>query len=67
MRVRLGFAIAAQMEPDILLLDEVLAVGDIGFRAKCFNTIYHMMKNAAVILVPILCPKCPEYVLTLWS
>jgi lipopolysaccharide transport system ATP-binding protein len=51
MRVRLGFAIAAQMEPDILLLDEVLAVGDVGFRAKCFNTIYQMMQNAAVILV----------------
>jgi lipopolysaccharide transport system ATP-binding protein len=51
MRVRLGFAIAAQMEPDILLLDEVLAVGDIGFRAKCFNTIYEKMQNAAVILV----------------
>jgi lipopolysaccharide transport system ATP-binding protein len=51
MRVRLGFAIAAQMEPDILLLDEVLAVGDIGFRAKCFNTIYEKMQKAAVILV----------------
>jgi lipopolysaccharide transport system ATP-binding protein len=51
MRVRLGFAIAAQMEPDVLLLDEVLAVGDIGFRAKCFNTIYEMMQKAAVILV----------------
>lgn len=51
MKVRLGFAIAAQMEPDVLLLDEVLAVGDIGFRAKCFNTIYAMMQNAAVVLV----------------
>lgn len=57
MRVRLGFAIAAQMEPDILLLDEVLAVGDIGFRAKCFNTIYHMMQNAAVILVTHTMPQ----------
>ncbi|MEM8777653.1 MAG: ABC transporter ATP-binding protein [Cyanobacteria bacterium P01_G01_bin.49] len=51
MKVRLGFAVAAQMEPDVLLLDEVLAVGDVGFRAKCFNTIYKMMQNAAVILV----------------
>ncbi|ACB53897.1 ATP-binding protein of ABC transporter [Crocosphaera subtropica ATCC 51142] len=51
MKVRLGFAVAAQMEPDVLLLDEVLAVGDVGFRAKCFNSIYKMMKNAAVILV----------------
>ncbi len=51
MQVRLGFAVAAQMEPDVLLLDEVLAVGDVGFRAKCFNAIYKMMENAAVILV----------------
>ncbi|EAZ90589.1 ABC transporter ATP-binding protein [Crocosphaera chwakensis] len=51
MKVRLGFAVAAQMEPDVLLLDEVLAVGDVGFRAKCFNSIYKMMENAAVILV----------------
>ena len=51
MKVRLGFAIAAQMEPDILIIDEVLAVGDVGFRAKCFNAIYKMMQNAAVILV----------------
>jgi lipopolysaccharide transport system ATP-binding protein len=57
MRVRLGFAIAAQMEPDILLLDEVLAVGDVGFRAKCFNTIYQMIQNAAVILVTHTMPQ----------
>jgi lipopolysaccharide transport system ATP-binding protein len=35
MKVRLGFAVAAQMEPDVLLIDEVLAVGDIGFSFKC--------------------------------
>ena len=51
MTVRLGFAIAAQMEPDVLLLDEVLAVGDAGFRAKCFNTIMDTMQRAAVIFV----------------
>lgn len=51
MYVRLGFAIAAQMEPDVFLVDEVLAVGDVAFRAKCFNVINHMMRRAAVILV----------------
>ena len=51
MRVRLGFSIAAQMEPDILLVDEVLAVGDVGFRIKCYNEIYRIMENAAVIFV----------------
>jgi len=51
MKVRLGYAIAAQMEPDILLIDEVLAVGDIGFRAKCLNSIAKISRNAAVIFV----------------
>ena len=39
MQVRLGFAIAIAVRPEILLLDEVLAVGDINFQAKCFNTL----------------------------
>jgi len=51
MQVRLGFAIAVQMEPDVLLIDEVLAVGDVGFRSKCYNAIYELNKDAAVIFV----------------
>jgi lipopolysaccharide transport system ATP-binding protein len=52
MQVRLGFAVAAVMiEPDILFLDEVLAVGDIGFTIKCMNVIRNMTKNAAVVFV----------------
>ena len=51
MKIRLGFAIAAQMEPDILLIDEVLAVGDVGFISKCFNRINQLMTSAAVIFV----------------
>lgn len=39
MQVRLGFAIAVAVKPDVLLLDEVLAVGDANFQAKCFNTL----------------------------
>jgi lipopolysaccharide transport system ATP-binding protein len=51
MRVRLGFAIAAHMNPDVLLIDEVLAVGDAGFRAKCYNRIAELAEHCAVILV----------------
>jgi len=51
MKVRLGFAIAAQMEPDILLIDEILAVGDVGFRSKCYNAMFELSKNTAIIFV----------------
>ncbi len=51
MYVRLGFAVAAQMEPDVLLIDEVLAVGDIGFKTKCYNAINKITQKAAVIFV----------------
>jgi lipopolysaccharide transport system ATP-binding protein len=51
MKVRLGFAVAAQMEPDILIIDEVLAVGDVGFRIKCLNRIGELLNNCAIIFV----------------
>lgn len=51
MRVRLGFSVAAQMEPDILLIDEVLAVGDVGFTIKCLSRIAELLKQCAVIFV----------------
>lgn len=57
MRVRLGFAIAAQMEPDVLIIDEVLAVGDVAFRFKCLNAIGELMKSAAVIFVSHTMPQ----------
>ncbi|MEO7795160.1 MAG: ABC transporter ATP-binding protein [Thermoanaerobaculia bacterium] len=37
MRARLGFAVAAQLRPDVLLVDEALAVGDLAFRRKCIR------------------------------
>ena len=51
MRVRLGFAVAAQLQPDILLVDEVLAVGDLGFVLKCLNRIDEILPNTALIFV----------------
>lgn len=51
MYVRLGFAIAAQMEPDVLLIDEILAVGDAGFRSKCYNAIASLRERCAIIFV----------------
>jgi len=51
MYVRLGFAIASQMQPDILLIDEMLAVGDVGFRIKCYNVISTSLSNSAVVFV----------------
>jgi len=51
MQVRLGFAVATALEPDVLLLDEVLAVGDGAFRTKCFVRISALLRNAAVIFV----------------
>lgn len=52
MAVRLGFAVAAHLEPDILLVDEVLAVGDEGFQVKCLNKIGELKsRGTAIILV----------------
>jgi ABC-type polysaccharide/polyol phosphate transport system ATPase subunit len=50
MYVRLGFSIAAHLDPDILLLDEVLAVGDAAFQAKCLERI-KLLKQAGKTIV----------------
>jgi len=50
MFVRLGFAVAAHSEPDILLVDEVLAVGDVGFQAKCFDKIGDLKNQGTAII-----------------
>ncbi|WP_420379814.1 polysaccharide ABC transporter ATP-binding protein [Gilvibacter sp.] len=57
MKVRLGFAVAAQMEPDVLLIDEVLAVGDISFRAKCYERINELLESCCVIFVSHAMPQ----------
>lgn len=51
MQARLGFSVAINLDPDILLIDEVLAVGDVGFRTKCMNSIRETLPKAAVIFV----------------
>lgn len=51
MKSRLGFAASSSFEPDILVLDEILAVGDLGFRMKCYSRIDELRRKCAVILV----------------
>jgi ABC-type polysaccharide/polyol phosphate transport system ATPase subunit len=51
MYVRLGFAIAAFMEPEILLVDEVLAVGDARFQEKCYNHIAGLQERGVTIIM----------------
>jgi len=67
MKVRLGFAVAAQMEPDVLIVDEVLAVGDLGFVLKCFKTIDTILPNTAIIFVshnmPMVSRICNQIIL----
>ncbi len=50
MYVRLAFAVAAHLEPDILIVDEVLAVGDASFRRKCMGKMGEVSKKGRTIL-----------------
>ncbi len=65
MQVRLGFAVAAHMDVDVLLVDEVLAVGDAAFQSKCLRRIRELRDQGVTILlvshqlanVQRICPK----------
>ena len=65
MRVRLAFAVAAHLEPEIVLIDEVLAVGDIQFQKKCLNKMQDIGQQGRTVLfvshnmqaVTRLCPR----------
>ncbi|MBM3706978.1 MAG: ABC transporter ATP-binding protein, partial [Actinobacteria bacterium] len=51
MYMRLGFSIAINVNPDILLVDEVLAVGDQSFQSKCYKVIYDFMHRGKTIII----------------
>lgn len=51
MFVRLGFAVAINVRPKVLLIDEVLAVGDIAFQAKCFERMTDIRNSGATVVV----------------
>jgi ABC-2 type transport system ATP-binding protein len=51
MFVRLGFSVAVAAQPDVLIIDEVLAVGDIAFQGKCFDRMEEMRQGGATVLV----------------
>ena len=68
MKVRLGFAVAAHLEPEILIIDEVLAVGDVEFQRKCLGKMGAVVTEGRTVLfvshnmqaIRQLCPR------TLW-
>jgi ABC-type polysaccharide/polyol phosphate transport system ATPase subunit len=51
MQARLGFAVAAHLRQDILILDEVLAVGDAAFQRKCLDTVHDIARAGRTILM----------------
>lgn len=50
MNARLGFAVAAHVDPDVLLIDEVLAVGDFAFQQKCYERLAEFRRSGAAIV-----------------
>jgi len=68
MYVRLAFAVAAHLEPEILLVDEVLAVGDASFQKKCLNKMQDVGQEGRTVLfvshnMPAITRLCPRTVL----
>jgi lipopolysaccharide transport system ATP-binding protein len=65
MFMRLGFSVAIHVEPQVLLVDEILAVGDIAFQLKCFERMRQIQRSGATIVIVshsmhairLLCPR----------
>lgn len=51
MYMRLGFSVAIHVQPDILIVDEILAVGDQAFQEKCIQRIYEMKRQGVTIII----------------
>lgn len=51
MYLRLGFAVAAHIDPEILVIDEVLAVGDAAFQAKCIRKVQELVGDGRTVLI----------------
>ncbi len=68
MYVRLGFAVAAHLDPEILLIDEVLSVGDFRFQRKCMEKMNEFIRNGTTIVfishnLPSVMELCPQTLL----
>ena len=68
MKVRLAFAVSAQLEPEILLIDEVLAVGDVRFQKKCMDKMKEVGQEGRTVLfvshnMPAVTRLCPRSIL----
>jgi ABC-type polysaccharide/polyol phosphate transport system ATPase subunit len=51
MYMRLAFAVATEVDPQILLVDEILAVGDVGFQEKCFEKLRRFRNSGKTIIL----------------
>ena len=65
MFMRLGFSVAVQVDPDVLIVDEVLAVGDMAFQLRCLNRMRELQRTGTTIVfvshhmhaIHLLCPR----------
>ena len=68
MKVRLAFSVAAHLEPEILIIDEVLAVGDADFQKKCLNKMENVGQQGRTVIfvshnLPAVCRLCSRVIL----